>query len=261
MFLQPGQRILTAKGRSTELQVADVPKNATPYTFQMAVLINEKTASASEILAGALQDHDRAAIVGETSFGKGLVQTVIPLSDGAGLAITTAFYYTPSGRSIQHPLHDSALSSTFGAKTEKGPVYKTDAGRVVYGGGGIQPDVEVGPLALTRLGQVLEASGSFTAFATEYLASHSPLPPTFRVTPDIIDEFKVFLSGRQIQPGISEWSAERTWVSHRLEEEIVMQSEGVAKGDEVEAKYDPQVQAAIKAMNSKSLLARVSGPQ
>ncbi|MBV8834540.1 MAG: hypothetical protein JO108_35530, partial [Acidobacteriaceae bacterium] len=134
-------------------------------------------------------------------------------------------------------------------------------GRVVYGGGGIQPDVEVGPLALTRLGQVLEASGAFTAFATEYLASHSPLPATFRVTPDIIDEFKVFLSGRQIQPGVSEWSAERNWVSHRLEEEIVMQSEGVAKGDEVEAKYDPQVQAAIKAMYSKSLLASVSGRQ
>ena len=113
MLLQPGQRILTAKGRTSEVQIADVPPNASPYKFKLAVIVNEKTASASEILSGALQDHDRAAIVGEPSYGKGLVQSVLPLSSGAGLAITTAFYYTPSGRSIQHPLRNSALSETF----------------------------------------------------------------------------------------------------------------------------------------------------
>ncbi len=114
MFLQPGQKILTAKGRTSEVETASVPDKATPYQFRIAVLINEKTASASEILSGALQDHDRAVIVGEPSYGKGLVQSVLPLSEGAGLAITTAFYYTPSGRSIQRPLRNSALSDTFG---------------------------------------------------------------------------------------------------------------------------------------------------
>ena len=92
---------LTARGRSKEVDSADVPGNAQPYHFPLALIVNEKTASASEILAGALQDHDRATIVGEPTYGKGLVQSVMPLSGGAGLAITTAFYYTPSGRTIQ----------------------------------------------------------------------------------------------------------------------------------------------------------------
>ncbi|MBV8866316.1 MAG: S41 family peptidase, partial [Acidobacteriaceae bacterium] len=182
MFLAPGQRILTARGRSSEPQTADVPKDAKPYHFSLSILINEKTASASEILAGALQDHDRAVIIGEPSYGKGLVQSVMPLSDGAGLAITTAFYYTPSGRSIQRPLRNSALSETFSDKsTTDAPAYKTDKGRSVPGGGGIQPDIHVDPPALTRFETVLEASGVVTAFATSYLSKHAPLPDSFEV--------------------------------------------------------------------------------
>src|SRR5205823_9753260 len=145
-------RILTAKGRTGQGEMADVPKNASPYKFKLALLINGKTASASEILSGALQDHDRARIVGEPSYGKGLVQSVVPLSNGAGLAITTAFYYTPSGRSIQRPLRNSALSETFSnnPSTER-PIYKTDKGRLVTGGGGIQPDIRVDPAVPTQL--------------------------------------------------------------------------------------------------------------
>jgi carboxyl-terminal processing protease len=256
LFLQPGQRILTAKGRTSEMETADVPKNAAPYHFKLAVLINEKTASASEILAGALQDHDRAAIVGEPSYGKGLVQSVMPLSEGAGLAITTAFYYTPSGRSIQRPLRDSALSTTFGnSPAANRPTYTTDNGRVVTGGGGIQPDVIVAPAQFTRLEAVLDASGALTSFATEYLATHSPLPPAFKIKPEMMDDLKVYLAGRQIQPSMAEWSAERSWVSARLLEEIVTQARGVAQGDELQAQRDPQVQAALKAMQESGLLA------
>ncbi len=116
MFLEPGQRILTARGRSKEVDSADVARNAQPYHFKLSVIVNEKTASASEILSGALQDHDRATIVGVPTYGKGLVQSVMPLSGGTGLALTTAFYYTPSGRTIQKPLRDSALSETFAEK-------------------------------------------------------------------------------------------------------------------------------------------------
>src|SRR5438552_4649003 len=103
-FLKPGQKLLSVKGRSVEGQDVDVPKTATPYGFQMAVLVNAKTASAAEIVAGALQDHDRAVIIGEPSYGKGLVQNVFTLTGSTALALTTAFYYTPSGRSIQKPL-------------------------------------------------------------------------------------------------------------------------------------------------------------
>lgn len=256
MFLEPGQRILTAKGRSSQPQSADVPRNAHPFHFAVSILINEKTASASEILAGALQDHDRASIVGLPSYGKGLVQSVMPLSDGAGLAITTAFYYTPSGRSIQHPLRNSALSATFSDKPDpNAPTYKTDKGRTVTGGGGIQPDMRVQPRTLNRLETVLDASGVLTSFATDYLSRHSPLPASFEITPAMLDELKVFLSTRSIQPGLGEWSSERIWVSNRLKEELVTQARGVAQGDEIQAQQDPQVQAALKALRDKSLLA------
>ena len=253
MFLQPGQRILTAKGRSSDPETADVPKNAEPYHFALSVLINAKTASASEILAGALQDHDRAVIVGEPSYGKGLVQSVMALSDGTGLAITTAFYYTPSGRSIQRPLRNSALSDTFSDRPDpNAPAYRTDSGRSVTGGGGIQPDIRVEPASLTRLETVLDASGVLTAFATDYLAKHAPLPESFAVTPAVLDELKVFLAGRSIQPSLGEWSTERLWISTRLDEEIVTQARGVAKGEEIQAKHDPQVQAALQSMREKS---------
>lgn len=256
MFLKPGQRILTAKGRSSDPQNADVPRNANPYRFLISVIVNGKTASASEILSGALQDHDRAVIVGEPSYGKGLVQSVMPLSDGTGLAITTAFYYTPSGRSIQKPLRDSALSNTFTDKPNpSAPIYRTDGGRQVVGGGGIQPDIRVGPPSLTRLETVLDASGVLTSFATEYLSKHSPLKESFEVTPGTLDELKVFLAARSIQPSLGEWSAERPWISTRLKEEIVTQARGVEQGEELQAKHDPQIQAALAAMRDKSVLA------
>jgi carboxyl-terminal processing protease len=256
MFLQPGQRILTAKGRASELQTSDVPKTATPYRFKLSVIINGKTASASEILSGALQDHDRAAIVGEPSYGKGLVQSVIALSDGAGLAITTAFYYTPSGRSIQRPLKDSALSETFSDPgVTPRPAFKTDDGRTVLGGGGIQPDIVVYAAPLTRLETVLDGSGTLTSFATQYISTHPKIPESFEVTPEILDDLKVYLAGRQIQPSLAEWAQERAWISSRLKQAIVTQARGVAAGDEIEARTDAQVQAALKAMQDNSLLA------
>jgi len=258
MLLRPGQKILTAKGRTSEVQTADVPRTASPYKFKLAVIINGKTASASEILSGALQDHDRAVIVGETSYGKGLVQSVLPLSGGAGLAITTAFYYTPSGRSIQHPLQNSALSQTFNDSPARiRPVYKTDNGRVVTGGGGIQPDLPVSDRPLTRLEAVLDGSGAVTSFATQFLRKHSPLPDNFSVNSEVLDEFKAFLSERQIQPGIAEWSYESAWIGNRLKEELVTQTQGVAKGDEVNAGSDPQIQAALRAMREGSTIAQL----
>src|SRR5580658_5419047 len=101
LFLKPGARIVTVRGRNVAEKSEEVPAGASPYEFPLAVLVNDRTASASEIVTGALQDHDRAIVVGEVSYGKGLVQSVYPLSEGTGLALTTALYYTPSGRSIQ----------------------------------------------------------------------------------------------------------------------------------------------------------------
>lgn len=245
MFLKPGQRILTAKGREGVVESADVPNDAKPFDFQLAVVVNEKTASASEIVTGALQDHDRATVVGTPTYGKGLVQSVLPLSNGAGMALTTAFYYTPSGRSIQKPLRNSTLSDTFHGER---PTFKTDAGRTVTGGGGIQPDIVVGPAPRTRFETVVEASGVLTTFATDYLSKHRSVSDTTELSPSALDDLKVYLSERRIQPSASEWSAELPWLSNRLLSEILNQAKGVAAGDEVADQMDPQIQAAVHAL-------------
>lgn len=244
LFLTPDQLVFSVKGRSAKTEEVRVPKLTHPYRFPVAVLINEKSASASEILSGALQDHDRAAIVGEPSYGKGLVQRVYTLSNNTGLALTTAFYYTPSGRSIQKPLAFGQLDSK--AIVPVGS-FHTDSGRTVLGGGGIQPDERVSPMELSRLEMVLDASGSLTTFATEYIQSHE-IGADFDVTPELLDQFRVFLSDRKIQPPVSDFLRDRAWIQSRLKQEIVNLKFGVAKGDEVEMQRDPVVQAALKKL-------------
>jgi carboxyl-terminal processing protease len=248
LFLSPDQLIFTIGGRSTKTEQVAVPKDVTPYTFPIAILINGKSASASEIVTGALQDHDRAIVLGEPSFGKGLVQQVFPLSALSGLALTTAFYYTPSGRSIQKPL----ASGQLGAATvmARGP-FRSDSGRSLPGGGGIQPDQIVYPAQQNRLQVVLDASGSLTNFATEYLRSHS-VADDGEVSPAMIsaamDELKVFLSERSIQPGVADWLTNRDWIASRLQQEILTLKFGVGRGDEIEMQRDPAVQTALRKL-------------
>jgi len=244
LFLKPGQKILSIRGRASEAKDIDVPATASPYSFPVAVLINEKTASSSEIVAGALQDHDRGIIIGEPSFGKGLVQSVYPLSGNSGLALTTAFYYTPSGRSIQKPLRTGQLGESI-ASSGSSQEYATDSGRKVSGGGGIQPDIVVYPEVNSRLGVVIEATASFPSFATQYLQRVGKVPENFEVTPEILDEFQFFLSQRNIRPGIAEWSRDRDWIQSRLKQEILNQAVSVEKGDEVEVRRDPVVRRAL----------------
>ncbi|MGO9009379.1 MAG: S41 family peptidase [Bryobacteraceae bacterium] len=250
LFLRPGQTILTMRGRHVPEKAETVPASAEPYGFKLAVLINGKTASASEIVTGALQDHDRATVLGEPSYGKGLVQTVYPLSEGTGLALTTALYYTPSGRSIQKPL--DAAQFELAASTShpnKAIPFRTDSGRAVTGGGGIEPDILVAPPSMDRLREVLEATGSFTTFATEYLRDHK-VSDEFEVTPELLDQFQVFLAAHNIEPGVTEWSKESDFVANRLKTEIFNQAFGVEKGDEVEAERDPAIQRARAVVGS-----------
>ncbi len=250
LFLQPGMKIVTVRGRHVPETTQTVPTIATPYGFKLAILVNGKSASAAEVVSGAMQDHDRATILGTPSFGKGLVQSVYPLTQGTGLALTTALYYTPSGRSIQKPL-DAArfgLAATT-AHPNKESEFRTDKGRPVTGGGGIQPDIVVYPPDSNRLRIVLDASASFTNFATEFLRDHK-IDAEFEVTGDMLDRFRVFLSDREIRPSVAEWSAEREFITNRLKTEVFNQAFGVEKGDEVEAQRDPVILKALEAITS-----------
>ncbi len=250
LFLKPGETVLTIKGRNVKESVEKVPAEATPYSFPVTILLNAKSASASEIVAGALQDHDRATILGEPSYGKGLVQSVFPLSNSTGIALTTALYYTPSGRSIQKALKDRgeefALTGTTAHPNARSD-FKSDKGRAVEGGGGIIPDVLVQPDAVSRLRAALEGSGAFPQFATEFLKSQK-VTETFEIAPQLLDTFQAWLSDRQIQPGVNEWSRERAFIESRLKTEIFNQSLGVAKGDEVELQRDPVVLKALEIL-------------
>jgi carboxyl-terminal processing protease len=253
-FLQPGQVILSAKGRNVAETIEKVPPDNKPYTFPVAVIVNGKTASASEIVSGALQDHDRATIVGEPSFGKGLVQSVYPLAEKTGLALTTALYYIPSGRSIQKSFstqrafgaEEFALDATVTHPNERTD-FKTDKGRPVQGGGGIVPDVVVAPAQLTQFRAVLEQSASFTNFATEYLRDHK-IQAGWELPSQLIDQFQAWLSERNIQPSVREWLDNKDFISARLKTEIYNQGLGVEKGDEVEARSDVQIEKALDAV-------------
>jgi carboxyl-terminal processing protease len=256
LFLEPGTKIFTVRGRNVPEKIEVVPALAKPYKFKLAILINEKTASAAEIVSGAMQDQDRATILGTTSFGKGLVQSVYPLSAGAGLALTTALYYTPSGRSIQKPLDvqrpEDAGTFALGAVTahpNQQTEFHTSKGRNVAGGGGIHPDVEVGPPEMNRLRAALEASGSFPNFATEYLRDHK-VNGDFEVSPQVLNAFQVFCSDRSIQPSLSDWLTEQDFITNRLKTEIFNQAFGVEKGDEVEAQRDPVIRKALQVLGA-----------
>lgn len=233
LFLEPGKTIASVRGRNEVKQTLAVPPEARPYRFPLVVLINEKTASGAEIVAAALKDHGRARLVGTRSFGKGLVQSVYTLSYGTGLALTTAYYYTPAGSSIQRPLKGSQIRTPEDNSSAQG---------------GVVPDVVVYPEAMSRLRMVLEASGSFALFATQWLKEHGPIDDGYEVSNELLDRFQAFLAERGIQPGISEWSPEREWIRSRLKQELYNQALGVDKGDQVELERDPQVRKALELL-------------
>lgn len=185
MLLSPGQRVFSTRGRTADsFQDYRAARDGLHFDGPLVVLINSGTASAAEIVAGAVQDHDRGLVVGETSFGKGVVQTIYPVRD-AGLALTTAKYYTPSGRCIQrsfdsffaytHPDRNGDGETTGRAQTEgvstQGDVFYTDAGRKVYGSGGIVPDYRVVQGEYSPRVVRLLANSAFFHFAVEYLAA------------------------------------------------------------------------------------------
>ncbi|MCX7797309.1 MAG: S41 family peptidase [Melioribacter sp.] len=193
-FLQKGQLIVTVKGRdSSSIKNYYSEEEPIAATTRLAVLIDEGSASASEIVAGAIQDHDRAVIVGTNSFGKGLVQTVIPLSFNTSLKITTARYYTPSGRCIQK-VDYSRKSKVFLFSSKEGQEeYKTDNKRKVYSAGGINPDSVVTNKTKSMFVQKLLADGMFFQFATNFYNNNSSMNLKEISDNILLNEFKAYL--------------------------------------------------------------------
>ncbi len=252
LFLKPRERIFWIQGRDGPQEEVRTPEDNEYYRFPVSVLINEESASASELVAAALQDHDRATILGTRSYGKGLVQSVYTLSEGAGLALTTAVYLSPSERPIQRPLGDCQEFQLASCEEPEAGVYETDSGRKIPGGGGVQPDDVVYPRSYSRFEIAVAASNSYLDFAQKLVRERGgKIDRSFEVTPAILNEFQLFLSARQIQPNLAEWTSNLDIIRAGLKQEVLTLTVGVDAGEEVELRLDPQVKAAVRAIKRR----------
>jgi carboxyl-terminal processing protease len=250
-LLAKGQGIVSQRGRAYPDQNYTATHGNGGRTFPIVVLVNRNTASAAEIVSGALQDHDRALIVGETTFGKGLVQTVYNLSDDTGLALTTYHYYTPSGRLIQRnyagvSLYDyyynHAGATAPGAANRE--VKLTDAGRTVYGGGGITPDEKIDSIENNHFQDQLLIKDVFFHFAPIYVSSHT-VDKNFQVDENVMREFRKFLADQSIDATDAEVNGVSDWLKTRIKQQIVNIQFGQLQGLRVIADWDPEIQKAL----------------
>jgi len=272
-FLPDGKMIVYTRGRVPGSdQEYFATKAGDDNEMPIVVMINRGSASASEIVSGALQDHDRALVVGETSFGKGLVQSVFRLSNQTGLALTTAKYYTPSGRLIQrdyssledyfYDLDDDEVAgtSTGGDELPGREVRHTDTGRVVYGGGGITPDVTVKAEELSKLVTDLSRKNLFFKFAVQHVREVEDIPKDKATTDanqidDLVAQyhpddkslaaFKKFLATNKVTIDDTEFKKDQETIRTFLKAEMLETVGGLSLRDRVLAENDPQVIKAI----------------
>jgi len=259
-FLERNQLIVYHHGRHSREKRYYATKGGSANEYPIVVLINRPTASAAEIVTGALQDHDRGLVMGEPSFGKGLVQTVYPLSEKSGLALTTARYYTPSGRLIQRDYADVSLYDYYyhpqGNSNSHNEVRLTDGGREVYGGGGIDPDVRLSEDKLTPTQETLLQRGAFFSFGQYYLGVHKTIPRDFEVTPDVLEEFKQYLAKEKIQVSDKDLQANLDFIKQRIRLQLVTAIFGENEAAKLSIAEDPLVQKALEALpQAKELLA------
>jgi carboxyl-terminal processing protease len=250
-LLAKGQTIVSQRGRAYPDQVYTASHGNDGKTFPIVVLVNRNTASAAEIVSGALQDHDRALIVGETTFGKGLVQTVYNLSENTGLALTTYHYYTPSGRLIQRNYTGVSLYDYYynhaGASAPDATnreVKMTDAGRTVYGGGGITPDEKIDAPKSNDFQDQLIYKAAFFHFAAHYLANRS-VDKNFQVDDAVLADFKQFLTAQSIPWTDTEINGVADWVKVSIRQYIMTSQFGQLQGLRAMADWDPSIQKAL----------------
>ena len=261
MFLKPGQRILSVRGRADS---TDYNSDGTPIdaAAPLVVLTDPGTASAAEIVAGALQDHDRAVILGETSFGKGLVQSVYTLDGGYALKLTTAKWYTPSGRSIQRErkiidgrIVDDGPDTTVTEATKRNrPAYKSDAGRVIYGGGGITPDLIVNGDTLTTpeqqfLRTIAPKGQAYNVVVSDYtLELSKQVKPGFTVDPAWREEFYKRLQAQGVTVDKKLFDSAQRYVDRTLEQSVTRFAQGDSIAKRRDLQYDAPLRQAISIL-------------
>lgn len=245
LFLEPDQLVLTVRGRATAEKTYRTSPASSHFDLPLIVLVNGNTASAAEVLVAALQEHDRALVSGETTFGKGVVETVWPLGEKTGLALTTAQYFTPSGRSIQRPLPGTALTfATASAPASDPAAFRTDSGRAVQAGGGITPDVAIPARELDPWAVFLNQRGFFTRFASDYITLHGKVAKDFEPDPTVLENFRDFLAKERIRAPEEYWGPDQGYLKLRIKTELFNLVFGLSSGDEVEVRGDAQVQKA-----------------
>jgi carboxyl-terminal processing protease len=219
------------------------------------------TASAAEIVTGALQDHDRALVIGEPSFGKGLVQTVYQLSEHTGLALTTAHYYTPSGRLIQRQYENVSLYDYYYhpelTKPNHAEVRLTDGGREVFGGGGITPDIDFADPKMAPAQEVLIQHSAFFNFGKYYLGIHKTIPKDFEVNDAVLGEFKDYLAKQKITFSDQDMKDNLDFVKNHIRIQLVGSIFGENEADRISISNDPLVLKSLENMpQAKELMAK-----
>ncbi|MFY9560274.1 MAG: S41 family peptidase [Terriglobales bacterium] len=258
-FLKKGQLIVSHHGRSSPEKRYTAAHGNGGKDYPLVVLVNRGTASAAEIVAGAIQDHDRGLIVGETTFGKGLVQTVYPLAENTGLALTTARYYTPSGRLIQRDYSNLSLYDYYYARENEEnnashEVKLTDSGRTVYGGGGIMPDVKLPAVKSNKFQDTLLQHYAFFNFAKRYVVAHK-ITQNFEADEVVMQDFRKFLDEEKIPFAEADLMENHDWLRSSIKSELFVDAFGQEEGLKVRAETDPEVIKALDLLPQARALA------
>jgi carboxyl-terminal processing protease len=256
-FLKKGSVIVSHHGRSSAERAFRAVKGNGGKDYPLVVLVNRGTASAAEIVAGAIQDHDRGLIAGEVTFGKGLVQSVWTLSQETGLALTTAKYYTPSGRLIQREYEGVSLYDYYtDRKTDNTnkELKVTDSGRTVFGGGGITPDEKIETPKLNPFQIQLFQKYAFFNFGNQY-ANKNHVERNFQVTDDVVQEFRRFLDAQKVEYNQSELVAVNDWLRANIKSAVLNSEYGQEASQRPLTESDPEVIRALDLLPKAKLLA------